>query len=44
MDVFDFLGFNVVMVGIVLLIVLVYLIFLINKRRKNKFLHRDTKL
>jgi hypothetical protein len=39
MNIIDFLGINVVILGGVFLIVFVYLIFLINKRRKEKFLH-----
>jgi len=41
MDIPEFLGLNVVIIGIVVLVVLLYLIFLINKRRKKKFLHHD---
>jgi hypothetical protein len=40
MEIPEFLGLNVVIIGIVVLVVLVYLVFLINKRRKKKFLHQ----
>ena len=43
MNILDFLGFNVVIVSVVLLIVFVYLIFLIKKRRKDEFLHSQSK-
>jgi hypothetical protein len=39
MKLFEFLGLNVVIVGVVVLIVILYLVSLINKRRKSKFLH-----
>lgn len=41
MDIIEFLGINVVIIGLVVLIVLLYLVFLINKRRKEQFLHHD---
>ena len=41
METLDFLKLNIVIVGTAVLAVFVYLIFLINKRRKEKFLHRD---
>ncbi len=36
----EYLGLNIVLVGSLVLIVLVYLIVLINKRRREKFLHQ----
>jgi hypothetical protein len=39
METLDFLKLNFVIVGIAVLAVFVYLVFLINKRRKEKFLH-----
>ena len=42
METVDFLGLNIIIVGIAVLAVFVYLIFLINKRRKEKFLHRGS--
>lgn len=44
MNPFEFLQINVVIVAAVLLIVFVYIIFLINKRRKDEFLHRSSKV
>lgn len=41
MDVTEFLGLNVVMVGILVIVVVVYLVVLIRKRRRGKFLHDD---
>jgi len=41
METIDFLELNFVIVGTAVLAVFIYLIFLINKRRKEKFLHRD---
>jgi hypothetical protein len=35
----EFFGINILLVGFGALIVVVYLIFLMNKRRKEKFLH-----
>ncbi len=43
MQTFEFLGLNVVIVGGVALMVVLYLVFLINKRRKEKFLHEEPK-
>ena len=43
MQTVDFLGLNVVIVALVVIIVFLYLVFLINKRRREKFLHRDMK-
>lgn len=39
MRISDFLGLNVITIGATVLVVALYLIFLINKRRKQKFLH-----
>ncbi len=39
MEVFRFLGLNIGIVGVVVLVVFIYLIVLINKRRTRKFLH-----
>lgn len=39
MNIIDFLGINVIILVGVGLTLFVYLIFLINKRRKEKFLH-----
>lgn len=41
MDITEFLGLNVVTIGSVLLVVFIYLITLINKRRKDQFLHNE---
>ena len=41
MEVFKFLELNVGIVGGLLLIVFIYLIVLINRRRRSKFLHND---
>jgi hypothetical protein len=38
----EFLGINVVAIGALVLAVVVYLIVLIRKRRKQKFLHKDS--
>jgi hypothetical protein len=38
----EFLGINVVALGALILVVIVYLIVLIRKRRKQKFLHKDS--
>ena len=43
MDVFRFLGLNIGIVGFLGLIVFIYLIGLINKRRTRKFLHENRK-
>ncbi len=40
MEIVEFLGLNVIIVAVILLAVLLYLVFLINKRRKAKFLHQ----
>ncbi len=39
MEFFEFLKYNIVFGGVLLLGGFIYLIVLINKRRKNKFLH-----
>ncbi len=39
MRVFEFFGWNVIAIGIISLIVVLYLIGLINKRRRHKFMH-----
>jgi hypothetical protein len=39
MQIVEFLGLNVVIVGALIVGVFLYLVFLINKRRKEKFLH-----
>lgn len=41
MQIVEFLGLNVVIVGVLFLFVFLYLVFLINKRRKEKFLHHQ---
>jgi hypothetical protein len=41
MQIVEFLGLNVVIVGVLVGAVFLYLIFLINKRRKEKFLHHE---
>jgi hypothetical protein len=41
MDIPEFLGLNVVMIGVLVLVVLIYLVVLIRKRRSQKFLHKD---
>ncbi len=38
----EFLGFNVILIGALVLVVLVYLVILIRKRRNQKFLHKDS--
>ena len=43
MEIVEFLKYNIVFASVLLLAGFVYLIILINKRRKNKFLHSDTK-
>lgn len=40
METTQFLGWNIILVGIVVLAVLIYLVILINKRRKDNFLHK----
>jgi hypothetical protein len=37
----EFLGLNVVLIGALILVVLVYLVILIRKRRRQKFLHKN---
>ena len=37
----EFLGINVIALGVLVLVVIVYLVVLIRKRRRQKFLHRD---
>jgi hypothetical protein len=41
MQTVEFLGINVAIVGFVVAVVLLYLVFLINKRRKERFLHHE---
>lgn len=41
MEITEFLGLNVVVVGALIIVVLIYLVVLIRKRRRRKFLHRD---
>lgn len=36
----DFLGYNILIIAGILLAVFIYLVSLINKRRKEKFLHK----
>lgn len=43
MEIFEFLGLNVIIVSTIGLIVIIYLVSLINKRRKDKFLHQEGK-
>ena len=43
MGVSDFWGWNIVLVGVVLVIILMYLIVLFQKRRKAKFTHEAKK-
>ena len=38
---FDFLELNFIILGVVILAVFLYLVFLINKRRRKKFLHEN---
>ena len=38
----EFLGINVVALGVLVLAVVIYLIVLIRKRRRQKFLHKDS--
>jgi hypothetical protein len=38
----DFLGLNVVFIGAAVLVLVFYLVVLINKRRKQKFLHKES--
>ncbi len=37
----EYLGLNIILIGGLALIVLIYLIVLINKRRREKFLHQS---
>lgn len=37
----EFVGLNVVLIGLLAVVVLVYLVILIRKRRSQKFLHED---
>jgi len=41
MDITEFLGLNVIVAGVLILVVLVYLVILVRKRRHQKFLHKD---
>ena len=41
MELTEFLKLNIGIIAVIFLIVMVYLIILINKRRKEKFLHRN---
>ncbi len=41
METFEFLKLNIVIGAVLILGVFVYLVVLINKRRKNKFLHPE---
>ena len=43
MEIFKFLGLNIGIVGGIVLIVFIYLVVLINKRRERKFLHNEKK-
>jgi len=43
METVEFVGLNVIILGIGILGVMLYLIFLIRKRQKQKFLHQDTR-
>ncbi len=38
----EYLGLNIILIGVLVLIVLIYLIVLINKRRREKFLHQSS--
>ena len=40
---FEFLSLNVLFIGIIALVVMIYLAMLIKKRRKEKFLHSERK-
>jgi hypothetical protein len=40
MDLIEFLGNNILLIAVLLLAVFIYLVSLINKRRKEKFLHK----
>lgn len=37
----EFLGLNVILIGVLVLVVIVYLVILIRKRRSQKFLHKE---
>jgi len=41
MEISEFLGLNVVMVGLLIIVVLIYLVILIRRRHRRKFLHTD---
>ena len=43
MEILRFFGLNFVIISVIVIIVFLYLVFLINKRRRQKFLHQDTK-
>ena len=38
----EFLGLNVIIIGALIAVVLVYLVILIRKRRRQKFLHKNS--
>jgi hypothetical protein len=40
MDLLNFLGWNIIIIAVIALAVILYLIFLIRKRRDSKFLHK----
>jgi hypothetical protein len=41
MNIPEFLGLNVIMIGVLVLVVLVYLVVLIRKRRAQRFMHKN---
>jgi hypothetical protein len=41
MDLINFLGWNIIIIAAVILAIILYLIFLIRKRRDSKFLHKQ---
>ncbi len=43
MDPTKFFGYNILAIGGILIVILLYLVFLINKRRRQKFLHTPKK-
>ncbi|HTK82573.1 MAG TPA: hypothetical protein VL633_09800 [Bacteroidota bacterium] len=43
MEIFKFLGLNIGIAGGIVLVVFIYLVVLINKRRTQKFLHEQDK-
>jgi len=43
MELLKFYGLNIIIAGTIGLIIVIYLIVLINKRRRGKFLHDDRK-